>query len=44
MLRSCERFGRTETDFHALDYERQLRLIAYELLRLIEEAGPVPQR
>lgn len=40
ILRVCERLHLRETDFHALQYDEQVQLLGYHLLRLQEESPP----
>ena len=38
VLRCCERLGLREEEFYAADYTRQLRWLAYERVRRLEES------
>lgn len=40
LLRACERLHLNESDFLALPYAEQLRLLAYHHLRSLEESPP----
>jgi|GEM_PF-5070952 len=44
ILRTCERLGLPESEFAALDYAEQVRLLAYGLLRDREEAAWLEHR
>lgn len=40
LLRTCERLGLTEREFHAADYQDQLRWLAFDAVRRAEGQEP----